>query len=462
MLTKNQNITLKIDGMTAEGNGVGHFDGVAVFVPGSALGDELEVHIVKVKKTYAFGKILNIITPSADRISSDCNVSMKCGGCAYRHISYDAELQIKKQRVFDAFTRIGHFENPPLQNVVGSENQNHYRNKAQFPVGQDKNGNLEIGFYALGSHRIIPCKNCALQPKNFEDILTIVETWIEKNNVSVYSEETKTGLLRHIYIRRGHYSKEVMLCLVINGKSIPNEEHLINELKEKTDNFKTLVLNVNTKDTNVITGQECITLFGEGYITDTLCGLTFRISPLSFYQVNPPQAERLYTLGKEYAELTKDDVLLDLYCGTGTIGLTMANDVKKLVGVEIIPEAIEDAKKNAEINGIDNAEFICGDATKAAESLKKQGLSPSVVLVDPPRKGLTPDLISTIVEMNPTRVVYISCDPATLARDAAQFQSSGYALTRATPLDMFPRTAHVETVVLMSKVHTVANDKCFK
>jgi len=451
MLTKNQNITLKIDGMTAEGNGVGHFDGVAVFVPGSAIGDELEIHIVKVKKNYAFGKILNIIEPSKDRISSDCEVSMKCGGCAYRHISYEAESQIKKQRVEDAFTRIGHFENPPLLDIVSSKETDHYRNKAQFPVGRDKDGNLEIGFYALGSHRIIPCKSCALQPEIFSDVLNIVEKWIEKNKVSTYSEETKNGLLRHIYIRRGHYSKELMLCLVINGKTIPAENELIEELKERIESFKTLIINVNTKDTNVITGEECITLFGEGYITDTLCGLTFRISPLSFYQVNPPQAERLYTLGKEYAELSKDDILLDLYCGTGTIGLTMANEVKKLVGIEIIPEAIEDAKKNAKLNGIDNAEFICGDATKAAETLKEQGLSPSVVLVDPPRKGLTPELIQTIVDMNPRRLVYISCDPATLARDAALFQSLGYALNRATPLDMFPRTAHVESVVLMSK-----------
>ncbi len=452
MLTKNQNITLKIDGMTAEGNGVGHFDGVAVFVPGSAIGDELEIHIVKVKKNYAFGKILNIIEPSKDRISSDCEVSMKCGGCAYRHISYEAESQIKKQRVEDAFTRIGHFENPPLLDIVSSKETDHYRNKAQFPIGRDKDGNLEIGFYALSSHRIIPCKSCALQPEIFSDILNIVEKWIEKNKVSTYSEETKNGLLRHIYIRRGHYSKELMLCLVINGKTIPAENELIEELKGKIESFKTLVINVNTKDTNVITGEECITLFGEGYITDTLCGLTFRISPLSFYQVNPPQAERLYTLGKEYAELSKDDILLDLYCGTGTIGLTMASEVKKLVGVEIIPEAIEDAKKNAKLNGIDNAEFICGDATKAAETLKEQGLSPSVVLVDPPRKGLTPELIQTIVDMNPRRLVYISCDPATLARDAALIQSLGYALNRATPLDMFPRTAHVESVVLLTKV----------
>ena len=448
MLAKNQKIILDIDGMSTEGNGIGHYDGIAVFVPNSAIGDKLLVHIVKVKKTYAFGKIEEILEASPSRIDSDCPVSTRCGGCSYRHISYDAELKIKWQRVYDAFTRIGHIE-PPMCDIIGSQNIDNYRNKAQFPVGFDKE--LQIGFYALNSHRIIPYKECKLQPQIFTDVLNIVEDWITKNNVSIYSETTKKGLIRHIYIRRGHFSGEVMVCLVINGNSIPKQDELTKELTEKIENIKTIVLNINKADTNVIVGDTCIPLTGDGYIHDRLCGLTFRISPLSFYQVNSPQTENLYGKAAEYAELKPTDVLLDLYCGTGTIGLSMAHKVSKLVGVEIIPQAIEDAKLNAAANGITNAEFICGDAKDAAKSLRENGLAPDVVLVDPPRKGLTPELIDTIFDMSPRRVVYISCDPATLARDAAIFTDKGFAVQKVTPVDMFPRTAHVETVCLLSK-----------
>ncbi len=448
MLAKNQKITLDIDGMSTEGNGIGHYDGIAVFVPNSAIGDKLLVHIVKVKKTYAFGKCDEILEASPSRIDSDCPVSSRCGGCSYRHISYDAELKIKWQRVYDAFTRIGHIE-PPMCDIIGSKSNDNYRNKAQFPVGFDKE--LQIGFYALNSHRIIPCKECKLQPQIFTDILNIVEDWITKNNVSIYSETTKKGLIRHIYIRRGHFSGEVMVCLVINGNSIPKQDELTKELTDKIENLKTVVLNINKEDTNVIVGNTCIPLMGDGYIHDQLCGLTFRISPLSFYQVNSPQTENLYAKAAEYAELKPTDVILDLYCGTGTIGLSMAHKVKKLVGVEIIPQAIEDAKLNASANDITNADFICGDAKDAAKSLRDSGLAPDVVLVDPPRKGLTPELIDTIDEMSPRRIVYISCDPATLARDAALFAGKGYQTKAVTPVDMFPRTAHVETVCLLSK-----------
>ena len=446
MLTKNQKIELEIDGMSAEGNGVGHFDGLAIFVPNSAIGDKLSVHILKVKKNIAFGKIEKILEPSPDRMDSDCPVSLKCGGCSYRHISYEAECKIKWQRVYDAFKRIGHIE-PPMSEIIGSKEIENYRNKAQFPVGQAN----EIGFYALNSHRIIPCMECKLQPKIFTDILEIVKAWIEKNNISIYNELTGKGLLRHTYIRQGHFSKEIMLCLCINGTSISNSDNLIKDLTEKIAGFKTLVLNINKKKTNVIVGDKCIPIYGDGYIHDTLLGVEFRISPLSFYQVNSPQAEILYSKGAEYAELKKDDILLDLYCGTGTIGLTMAKKVKKLVGVEIIPEAIEDAKLNAKENSISNAEFICGDAKVAAKTLKDKGLSPNVVLVDPPRKGLTPELIDTINDMSPRRIVYISCDPATLARDSALLTSKGFSLNAVTPVDMFPRTAHVETVAKFTK-----------
>lgn len=452
MLTKNQKIKLDIDGMSTEGNGIGHYEGIAVFVPNSAIGDRLLVHIVKVKKTYAFGKIEEIIKSSPARIESDCPVSSRCGGCCYRHISYEAELKIKQQRVYDAFKRIGHIE-PPLSDIIASKNVDRYRNKAQFPIGIENSlqNSLQIGFYALNSHRIIPCKECKLQPKIFTDILNIIENWILTSNVSIYSEASKKGLLRHIYLRRGERSEEIMVCLVINGERIPNQEPLIDELSEKIANLKTVVLNVNKSDTNVIVGDSCIPLMGDGYIHDTLCGLTFRISPLSFYQVNTPQAEVLYEKAAEYAALEPSDILLDLYCGTGTIGLSMANRVKKLVGVEIIPEAIEDAKLNAAANGITNAEFICGDAKNAAQSLEKSGLAPDVVLVDPPRKGLTPELIQSIDEMSPRCIIYISCDPATLARDTIDFYRSGYKIEKSTPVDMFPRTGHVECVCLISR-----------
>lgn len=448
MLTKNQKIKLDIDGMSTEGNGIGHYNGIAVFVPNSAIGDKLLVHIVKVKKTYAFGKIEEILESSHSRMDSDCPVSLRCGGCSYRHITYDAELKIKEKRVYDAFTRIGHIE-PPMSDIIGSKSINRYRNKAQFPVSFSNE--LQIGFYAINSHRIVPCKDCKLQPQIFTDILNIVEAWISENNISIYNEVTKKGLLRHIYIRRGEESGEIMVCLVINGNGIPKQDLLINALVDKIANLKTIVLNINKADTNVIVGDKCVPLIGDGYIHDTLCGLTFRISPLSFYQVNAPQAEILYEKAAEYAELKPADVLLDLYCGTGTIGLSMAHLVKKLVGVEIIPEAIEDAKLNAAANGIANAEFICGDAKEAAKALNKSGLAPDVVLVDPPRKGLTPELIQTIDGMSPRRIVYISCDPATLSRDAADFISRGYQIKEVTPVDMFPRTAHVETVCLLSK-----------
>ena len=448
MLTKNQDISLYIDGMSAQGCGIGHYEGMAVFVQNSAVGDTLLVHIIKVKKTYAIGKILQVITPSPDRTESDCPVSARCGGCCYRHISYEAELRIKQQRVSDAFKRIGHLDICPYP-IIGAQNTEAYRNKAQFPVGFDKD--LQIGFYAINSHRIIPCKECKLQPEIFSDILGIIENWISKHNVKTYNESSGSGLLRHIYIRRGHYSGEIMVCLIINGEQIPYEEELIEELKSAIPEFETFVLNINQSKTNVIMGPECKTLYGKGYITDRLLGCTFRISPLSFYQVNSAQAEVLYKTAAEFAELTPSDVLLDLYCGTGTIGLTMADRVSKLIGVEIIPQAVEDAKKNATENNCTNAEFFCGDASALSQKLQHEGITPDVILVDPPRKGLDEKLISTISEMSPRRVVYISCDPETLARDCARFSAQGYLIRRAVPVDMFPRTSHVETVVLLER-----------
>lgn len=441
MLLKNQDIKLTIDGMTAEGSGVGHFDGQAVFVQNTAIGDEIDCHIMVAKKTYAVGKINRLLKHSPDRIESDCDVSERCGGCQLRHITYEAQLKAKEQRVKDAFERIGHL-NVEISPIIGATSINGYRNKAQFPVEFDTRDNKPlIGFYAPNTHRIVPCLNCKLQSATFESVLQIVKNWLL---------DTHFKQIRHIYIREGHFTGEVMVCLVIKSDDIPNKEQLIEELKNGIPKLKTVVLNINKKDTNVILGDEIKVLYGDGYITDKLLNKTFRISPLSFFQVNSEQCEVLYSKALEYAG--DADLLLDLYCGTGTIGLSMSDNVKKLVGVEIIPEAIEDAKKNAALNNVSNANFFCGDAAKIASELKAQGAKPDVVLVDPPRKGLDETLPSVIAEMGPDRVVYVSCDPATLARDCARFEELGYKVQKVTPVDMFPHTAHVETVVLLSKI----------
>ncbi len=448
MLSKNQNITLKIDGMTAEGAGVAHHDGLAVFVQNTAVGDEIEAHIIKAKKNYAIGKINKLIRPSKDRIEPDCEVAGRCGGCCFRHINYAAELKIKQQRVEDAFKRIGHL-NVDIDEIEASPITDSYRNKAQYPVGRDTRDNSPlIGFYAFNSHRIVPFKECKLQSPVFKDILDIFENWMEENNVSVYDELKETGLLRHLYIRRAYFTGEVMVCVVINGDNIPFCNALLDELKAGIPGFKTLVINKNRAKTNVILGPECKVVFGDGYIHDNLLGCKFRISPLSFYQVNSVQCENLYFKAMEFAGLTGKEVVLDLYCGTGTIGLTMARSAGKLIGVEIVPQAVEDAKLNAKENGITNAEFYCGDAAVIVENFK---ISPDVIIVDPPRKGLDEKLIHTIDNMAPRRIVYISCDPATLARDCASFNKLGWNIERVSPFDMFPRTAHVETVVLMTQ-----------
>lgn len=451
MLKKNQDIKLNIDGMTADGSGVAHFEGEAAFVRNTAIGDTVEAHIIKAKKNYAVGKLIRVISPSPDRTESDCPVSEKCGGCCYRHISYEAELKIKKQKVQDAFDRIGHLE-VKMNDIIGSETLR-YRNKAEYPVTIDtKEGEVLAGFYAFNSHRVVPAQDCMLQPAAFAVILDAIIRWVNENDISVYDETTGTGLLRHVYIRRAYHTGEMMVCLVINGKKIPNEAGFVEMLTGISDEIKTVVLNENREATNVILGDKCRILSGDGYINDILCGKKSRISPLSFYQVNTPQCERLYAKAAEYADLNGNEFVLDLYCGIGTVGLSMSDKAGRLIGVEIIPEAVEDAKVNAKINGIENAEFFCGDATEIGAKLKAENIEPDVILIDPPRKGMTPELIKNVADMDPKRIVYISCDPATLARDCGIFLNEGYEVKEATPVDMFPRTSHVETVVLLSKV----------
>ena len=447
MLNKNDIIDLTVTGYSTEGYGVGKYDTMAVFVPFTAIGDKLKVRILKNKKTYAYGKIEEIIEPSNDRIENDCKAFTKCGGCSFRHISYECEAKLKEQRVIDAFKRIAHIDIEP-EKILSAENACRYRNKAQYPVGKDDK--VKLGFFAPHSHRIVEAADCKLQPECFEEILNTVRNWIEKNNISVYNEETHSGLIRHIYLREGRKTGEILFCLVINGRKIPKENELINAL-EKFENIKSIMLNINTKDTNVILSDKFVNLKGDGYIEDILCGLKFRISPLSFYQVNAHQAQRLYEKAAEFADLKGDEILLDLYCGTGTIGLTMAHKVKSLIGVEIVEDAIKDAKINARLNGINNARFICADASKAAQKLFDEGIKPDVIVIDPPRKGCSKDVLETINNFNPERIVYVSCDPATLARDCRILTDLGYTVKKVCPCDMFPRTAHVETVVQLSR-----------
>ncbi|MBR3815278.1 MAG: 23S rRNA (uracil(1939)-C(5))-methyltransferase RlmD [Clostridia bacterium] len=450
VIKKNDDIRLSITALTSQGSGLGRYRDMAVFVEGTAPGDEIEAHIIKVKSSYAVGKIKRIIKPAPCRVDSDCEYDSRCGGCAYRHITYEKELEIKKQTVDDALRRIGGLDISAKQ-ILSIERPEYYRNKAQIPVGIDESGKLLTGFYSRRTHRITDSRECLLQMKEFNMLLPAVREYILENPVTVYNEESGTGLLRHIYFRRARSTGEIMVCIVINGDSLPKQERLIGKLLATGLDVKSVILNVNKEKTNVVLGERCITIYGSDYIEDVLCGLRFRISPLSFYQVNPEGTELLYGKAKEYACLTGEETLLDLYCGTGTIGLTMADSVKKLIGVEIIPQAIENAKENARLNGIENAEFFCDDAQGAAKTLYEQGIHPDVVVLDPPRKGCSPDVIETVAKMSPDRVVYVSCDPATLARDLALFAPLGYEAAEVTAVDMFPRTVHVESAVKLIK-----------
>ena len=452
-LQKNQILTLRIERLSSDGSGVAHSpDGETVFVPGAAPGDEADVRIVKDCKRYAFGILDHLRTPSPDRIPVDCAVAGPCGGCSLRHLDYTAELRAKQENVTDAFRRIGGLDVPVLD-ICPSPEVDRYRNKVQFPVGLDKNGNPCIGFYAGRTHRIVPCPDCKLQPGVLNDIGNALCRFFAENGIQPYNEETGRGLVRHIFLRRGAHSGQIMVCLVCTRSNLPHADALCTRLREQFADIATILLNVNSKNTNVILGTETHTLYGPGYIEDTLCGVPVQLGPLSFYQVNTLAAERLYGIAAQYAQLTPDDLLLDLYCGMGTIGLSMVDHCRELVGVEIVPEAIESAKANAARMGdavAAKSRFFCADAGQAATRLAAEGLHPDVVMLDPPRKGCDEATLSAVVRMAPRRVVYVSCNPATAARDAAWLEQNGYHAEKVQPVDLFPRTKHVETVVLLS------------
>ena len=449
MLVNNQIYEAVITDYTAEGLGVAHIEGCAVFVPNAVAGERVLLRIEKARKTWAAGKITQILERSPHRVNRECPVAKLCGGCDFWHMDYEEETRLKAERVRGCLNRLGGEELERMP-ILSAPTCLGYRNKAQYPVASKK-GRVYVGFFRAGTHQVVENARCLILPEETDRVKDTVIDYANRFHVSAYDETTGKGLLRHIYVRRGALSGQLLVCLVVNGETLPRQEALIAGLKT-IPGFTTLVLSVNTKKGNAVLGDRFITLYGPGYIEDTLCGLNFRLSPRSFYQVNHHQAQRLYRAAIEQAGITKNDLVLDLYCGVGTITLAMASAAGRVIGVEVIPQAVEDARDNARRNGIENAEFFCGDAGQAALALEEQGVRPDVVVVDPPRKGLNADTIEALARMAPRRIVYVSCDPATLARDVALLKEKGFALRTAQAADLFPRCSHVETVVLMSKV----------
>jgi len=448
MLEKNKIYEAVICDYTAEGQGVAKIDGCAVFIPNAIAGETCLVRIEKVGKTWAAGKITQLLEKSPHRVNRQCPVAKLCGGCDFWHMDYEEETRLKADRVRQALCRIGgeQLENVP---ILSAPTCHGYRNKAQYPVASQK-GRVYAGFFRAGTHQVIENDRCLILPEETDRVKKLVIDHVNHYRISAYDEATCKGLLRHIYVRRGAVSGQVLVCLVIKGRKLPHWQELAEKL-QSVPGFTTLVLSVNTRPGNAVLGDEFITLYGPGYIEDTLCGLQFRLSPRSFYQVNHHQAQRLYEAAIAQAQITKDDLVLDLYCGVGTITLAMAKAAGKVIGVEVIQQAVQDARDNAQRNGIENAEFFCGDAGKAALELEERGIHPDVVVVDPPRKGLNADTIEALHRMQPRRIVYVSCDPATLARDVALLKAHGYAVQSAQAADLFPRCAHVESIVCMAR-----------
>jgi len=454
-LKKNDIITLEISSITNLGFGVGRHEGLVIFVSGAVTGDVAEVKIIKITPSYAIGRVEKLIATSKIRDNGRCDIKA-CSSCAYKHISYDHEKKIKQSDVKEAFVKAGLLE-VEIEDLIASPSTTFYRNKAQYPISIDKNGDYVIGFYAPKSHRVTEARACPLAPNSFSDILNTLSDFFKKHSISVYDEESEKGLLRHVYLRRGEVSGEILLTLIINGDSIPHKDELINIIREKYPDTVGILLNVNKRNTNVILGDKFITLYGRDYIYDTLCGVKLKITAPAFYQVNHDAAELLYKKAKELASPTKNDSLLDLYCGAGSIGLSMADEVAELIGIEIIESAVLCARENAENNGFNNAKFYTGDAAitenllKNAEKALGKKIIPSIVILDPPRAGCDERLLNYVASLSPKRVVYISCNPTTLARDCAIFKKLGYICGAVTPVDLFPATGHVESVVCLTR-----------
>ena len=447
-LAKNQEHTVTIEGYGEGGMGVARIDGRVVFVHGALRGETCRVLILKTLKSVAFAKVLEVIEPSGARVESDCPYFPRCGGCTYRHMSYEEELRLKKQRVQDNLARIGGSA-VVVEEILGAADTLRYRNKAQYPVSKDG----RVGFYRARTHEVIECEQCLLVKSEADAAAETLREYMRRCRVAGYDEKTGRGLVRHLYVR-SNAAGESLICVLVNGNKLPQEETLVALLRGACPKCRGIVLGTNTKKGNVILGDRYRTLWGEDRLEDTLCGKRFLLSVPSFYQVNRTQAERLYAKAIEFADLTGQETVLDLYCGAGTITLALSDHAKKVFGAEIVPEAVDDARENAVRNGVRNVEFFCGDASDVAKKLAQEHLRPDVITVDPPRKGLAPDVVESIAEMQPERVVYVSCDSATMARDVKRFAELGYTATRAAAVDMFPRADHVETVCLLSKLQS--------
>ncbi len=446
---KNRDYIVDITGMTSEGTGVARIEGYTVFVDGALHGERAEIKIVKTLKSYGFGKLLRIMTPSKDRIEPGCGIVKRCGGCQLQHASYEAQLRYKTQQVRDAIHRLGGLDDVAIHDAIGMKEPWRYRNKAQYPVGFAADGTLKIGFYANRTHDIIDANQCMIQDEASENAVAVVREYIGKYGISVYDEKTGKGLVRHVMTRKGFVTGEVMVCIVCNGGTLPNKEVLVEKLKDKIAGLKSVILNVNVQRTNVIMGDRNIVLFGSDAIYDYIGEFKFKISPLSFFQVNPVQTEVLYGKALEFAGLTGNETVFDAYCGIGTISLFLSKRAKMVYGVEIVEQAIENAKENAKLNSVTNTEFILGESEKVIPELYRKGVKADVIVVDPPRKGCGEELLEVIAEMKPERVVYVSCNPATLARDLKYLAERGFKVQEVQPVDMFPHTVHCEAVALL-------------
>lgn len=458
---KNDLVTLEIEDCGIDGEGIGKADGFTVFVKDAVIGDTVTAKIIKAKKNYGYGRLMEVLKPSPYRVEPKCEFARQCGGCQLQALSYDQQLVFKTNKVKGHLERIGGFTDIPMEPIIGMDELFHYRNKAQFPVGRNKEGKIVTGFYAGRTHNIIENRDCALGVAENKEVLDRVIAHMEKYGIEPYNEATGKGLVRHVLIRYGYFTKEVMVCLILNGNKLPKEEQLVKSLCE-IPGMTSITINVNKKHSNVILGEEIRLLWGQEYITDRIGDISYRISPLSFYQVNPMQTQKLYAKALEYADLHGQETVWDLYCGIGTISLFLAQKAKFVRGVEIVPAAIENAKENAKLNGLENTEFFVGKAEEVLpREYKKNGVYADVIVVDPPRKGCDETLLETMIEMNPERIVYVSCDSATLARDLKYLCERGYELRKVCPVDQFGMTVHVETVVLLShkKPDSVINVK---
>ena len=456
---KNEQISLEICDLGEEGFGIGKYHGYTLFMKDAIPGDFVEALILKGKKTYGYAKVLRILKPSPYRVEPLCPLASKCGGCQLQHLIYEKQLEYKWNKVRNCLKHIGGIPEPPIEEIIGMEEPYYYRNKAQFPVGRGKNGELLIGFYAGRTHTIMNTEHCYLQAKINTELIKRIRNFLEREKISIYEEVTGKGLIRHIMTRIGFRTGEIMVCLIINGEHLPHQETFIQELKaiekENPDyHIKSICCNINQEKTNVILGEKVIPIYGETYITDWIGEVKFRISPLSFYQVNPVQTERLYKKVLEFAQLNGNEIVWDLYCGIGTISLFLARQAKMVYGVEVVAQAIEDAKKNAKLNEITNAMFFVGEAETVFPEKYQQSngeMRADVVVIDPPRKGCDEAVLNTIAKMEVERVVYVSCDPATLARDIKFMRQNGYEMIKGAAVDMFGETYHVETVVLIQR-----------